>query len=199
MILGRVDEVDGHFVATEFVAFTIPKATLYIAEDPGRPRVATTIRTYWKSVVAAYARLHFPLLAVVLPVVMHFGHGMGTLPLSAWIVSGAFLAASFLFVLPSQPGAREKEQLRILGSIAGFRIDPKRLLPETRAQKRERVLELMNKGGLPVTPEGILSVLDDIPGPALPLVYVFARYSGDGPEWQLVAERVYERHELGVF
>lgn len=194
MILGRVDEVDGHFVATKFVAGAFPSKSLYIAEETGRGRVATPIRMHWKSVAASYARLHFPILAVAIPLL-----ASGNLSAHVWLTSAVLLTASFLFVLPSQPSAREKERLRMLGSITGFRLHPAKLLPETRASKRDRILELMNKGGLPVSPDGILSVLDDIPGPALPLVYVFARYAGDEPEWQLVAERVYERHELGVF
>ena len=45
-----------------------------------------------------------------------------------------------------------------------------------------------------MTADGILSVLDEIPGPAMPLVYGFCRYAGDDEEWQTCAAHVYQRH-----
>ena len=61
--------------------------------------------------------------------------------------------------------------------------------------KRDSLGDLMDKGGIPMTPDGILSVIDDIPLPAMPLVYGFCCYAGDEPEWRECAELIYQRHE----
>ncbi len=92
---------------------------------------------------------------------------------------------------------RGETRLRLLGTVTGLRIDPSKLLPTTREVKRESLRELMEKGGIPTTPAEILSVLDDIPMPAMPLVYGFACYAGDDPEWRECAQQVYLRHEQG--
>jgi hypothetical protein len=83
--------------------------------------------------------------------------------------------------------------------VTGLRIDPSKLQPSTRAIKRDSLAELMDKGGIPITSEGIIEVLDDIPMPAMPLVYGYACYAGDDPAWRECATLVYERHEQGDF
>jgi hypothetical protein len=45
-----------------------------------------------------------------------------------------------------------------------------------------------------MTAEGILSVIDEIPLPAMPLVYGYCRYAGDDETWRTVAAQVYQRH-----
>ena len=87
----------------------------------------------------------------------------------------------------------EKYKLRLLGSQTGLRLDPSQLLPATRKAKLDMLEDLMNKGGLAPDPEWLLMVLEEIPGPALPLVYAYLRYAGDEPPWSDSAEAVLGR------
>jgi hypothetical protein len=52
---------------------------------------------------------------------------------------------------------------------------------------------LLQKGGLAPDPEWLVSVLPEIPLPALPLVYAYARYAGDEPPWSDCAEKILEQ------
>ena len=63
--------------------------------------------------------------------------------------------------------------------------------------KRDVLADLMEKGGIPTTADGILAVIDDIPMPAMPLVYGFACYAGDDQAWRDCAALVYARYEQG--
>jgi hypothetical protein len=83
----------------------------------------------------------------------------------------------------------------VLGSQTSLRVDPAKLMPETRKQKLDMLEDLMNKGGLAPDPEWLVSVLDEIPPPALPLVYAYARYASDFPPWSDCADIVFEYME----
>jgi len=72
MMMGRIDEVDGHYIATRFVAFLLPVECLYVARD-GRTTMSgrgsdLRIQTDWRSVMLAYGRVWLPILAAALPV-----------------------------------------------------------------------------------------------------------------------------------
>jgi len=100
---------------------------------------------------------------------------------------------------PIELDEAEKKKLRILGSQTGLRIDPAKLLPATRKAKLDMLEALMTKGGLAADPEWLVQVLDEIPGPALPLVYAYARYAADDGLWAQCADAIYdwmERTEL---
>jgi hypothetical protein len=196
MMIGRVDEVDGHFIATRFVALSIPTECMYVTRN-GIPRTTSggsdgvRIRPEWRSVGLGYLRVWVPALAVAIPLLQL---ALGGVPTAAWFASAASIAVSAIShrwgLLPEE----EKARLRLLGTITGLRIDPEKLQSNTRDRKRDALLALMEKGGIPTTPKGILFVLDDIPQPAIPLVYSYACYAGDDLEWRGCAERVYARH-----
>ncbi|MBX3263954.1 MAG: hypothetical protein KF782_30050 [Labilithrix sp.] len=195
MMIGRVDEVDGHFVATRFIAF-VPTECLYVSPKSPRKSVAgatkdgVRIQTHWQSVALGYARVWLPVLAIALPIAQA---SFGDLRLATSFASVAMLAASAAAHRAGRLPEAEKARLRVLGTVTGLRIDPSKLQRTTREVKATSLGELMEKGGIPMTPEGILSVLDDIPMPAMPLVYGYARYAGDDPEWRACAARCYER------
>jgi hypothetical protein len=201
MMIGRVDEVDGHFVATKFVALTVPTECLYVPRKSPRTSVAETsssggvrIQTDWRSVALGYARVWFPILAIALPVM---NAAAGKLHFATVMLGVNLLAISALAHRSGRLPEAEKARLRVLGTVTGLRIDPSKLQPGTREIKRALLGDLMEKGGLPLTPDGILSVLDDIPMPAMPLVYGYACYSGDDPDWRDCAALVYKRYEQG--
>lgn len=198
MMIGRVDEVDGNFIATKFVALTVPAECLYISSDSSQ---ATTnaasstgvrIRRSWRSVALAYGRVWLPVIAIAILVVdvvrgrFHVGVGLAGL---------VMLGISVMAHRSGRLSEPEKARLRLLGTITGLRIDPSKLHPSTRETKRALLGDLMEKGGIPMTAAGILFVLDDIPAPALPLVYGYACYAGDDPQWRECATTIYARHE----
>lgn len=201
MILGRVDEVDGHFIATRFIAFAVPTSCLYIAPKSPRARgegAATDdvlIRTAWRSVALGYARVWLPVAAIAAPIAQ--AAASGGLRLTTVLASVALLALAVLAHRAGRLPEEEKARLRVLGTVTGLRIDPSKLKDATRTIKRASLGGLMEKGGIPTSPDGILAVLDDIPLPAMPLVYGYARYSGDTPEWRACAARCYERYLQG--
>ncbi len=200
MMIGRVDEVDGHFVATRFVALTVPTECLYVTKKnprsstPGATSDGVRIQTDWRSVALGYGRVWLPVLAVALPL----AEGIFDRVHAATVVlSLVLLAVSVLAHRSGQLSEKEKARLRVLGTVTGLRIDPSKLQPSMREVKRASLGDLMEKGGIPLMPQEILAVLDDIPIPALPLVYGYACYAGDDPEWRECAAAVYQRYELG--
>jgi hypothetical protein len=200
MILGRIDEVDGHFIATKFALGVVPRKCLYVARTSPRATSAGTtdggvpIRFDWRSVILGYSRVWFPVLAIGLPLAQL---ALGRVFLTTWLVSAVLTGVSVLAFGAGRLDEPEKARLRLLGSVTGFRIDPTKLLAVTREVKRDVLGDLMEKGGIPTTPDGILSVIDDIPLPAMPLVYGYACYAGDDPSWRECAALVYARYEQG--
>lgn len=204
MMLGRIDEVDGHFIATRFVALVVPTECLYIPSKTtlaGRARSETgsraphdgvRIRTEWRSLGLAYARVWLPILAIAAPLAqLRSGH----VSLVTWLLSAAMLGACAYTHRCGRLSEEEKARLRVLGTVTGLRIEPAKLLPATREVKRASLGELMEKAGLPMTPRELIAVLDDIPTPAMPLVYGYSCYAGDTPEWEECAALAYARCE----
>jgi hypothetical protein len=197
MMLGRVDEVDGHYVATKFFAFVIPTGCMYIPhEDPRSTKPGfggeVRLRMDARTVGIAYARIWFPIVAFALPVASAL---QGGFPAISMAVGALLVAVSIAAWRSGSLTDAEKQRLRLLGTVTGLRLAPARLQPQMRETKRESLGALMEKGGIPLTPDGILSVIDDIPVPALPLVYGYARYAGDTPDWVECANHIYARHE----
>jgi hypothetical protein len=197
MMIGRVDEVDGNFVATKFVAFTVPTECLYIPSESSRTTrsgssAGVRIQRSWRSVALAYGRVWLPVLAIA---IFALDVIRGGFHVAVAFVTLVMLGISVTAHRSGRLSEPEKARLRLLGTITGLRIDPSKLRPKTREAKRAVLGDLMEKGGIPMTSEGILSVLDDIPTPALPLVYGYACYAGDDPRWRECATIIYERHE----
>lgn len=180
MIVGRDEQVDGHYIGTRLVGLVIPAGAAYVGG-----KSATPIRGNAKTTFLGIVRVWIPLLAVVWPVFFGFSK-------LAFVEAGVLAAAGVLLHRPMELDEDEKKKLRILGSQTGLRIDPSRLLPATRKAKLDMLEALMTKGGLAADPEWIIQVLDEIPGPALPLVYAYARYAADDGVWAECASTVYE-------
>src|SRR4051812_20244305 len=73
MMIGRTDEVDGHFVATRFVGLLVPTESLYFARRNGRSSNSEAssegvrIQRDWRSIALGYGRVWLPIVAVALP------------------------------------------------------------------------------------------------------------------------------------
>jgi hypothetical protein len=187
MIVGRDEEVDGHYIGMRLAGLVIPAGTTYVGGKSETP-----IRSDARMTFLGVMRVWLPLLALVWP----FVFGMTIL---AFVEAGVLAAAGLLLHRPIELDESEKKKLRILGSQTGLRIDPSKLLPATRKAKLDMLEALMTKGGLAADPEWLIQVLDEIPGPALPLVYAYARYAADDGVWLDCAHAVYdwiERTEL---
>jgi hypothetical protein len=195
MMLGRIDEVDGHYIATKFFV-VVPLRSMYVGDKRGQKSGPIAIKPNWKSAGLGFARVWLPVIGVVWPVIVGWGPN-GSIPIWGWLISVVLLAISGYAHRLGRLPEDEKARLRLLGTVTGMRIDPAKLLPSTRRSKREALEDLMTKGGIPTAPADIIAVLDDIPIPALALVYGFARYSGDDAVWTETAEHIYERHERG--
>lgn len=197
MIIGRTDEVDGHFVATKFVGFLVPTTSVYISNRGGRAKKtgaegALRIPLDWRSVALGCGRVWLPIVAVALPVGQAiFGHFH---PLTL-IASALFVGLAIVAYRGGRLPEEEKAKLRLLGTVTGLRIDPAKLRPETRRVKLDSLGELMEKGGIPMTADTLLSILEEIPVPALPLVFGYARYAGDDAAWQECADLIYQRYQ----
>lgn len=180
MIVGKDDEIDGHYVGTKLVALVIPSGARYVG---GRTELA--IRSTPGSMLLGIARVWVPIAALVWPAL--FGW-----VLRAWLEAGVLAVVAVLLHRPMELPESEKKKLTLLGSQTGLRIDPAKLLPATRKAKLDMLEALINKAGLAPDAEWLVTVLDEIPGPALPLLYAYARYASDDPPWSDCAERVYE-------
>jgi len=198
MMFGRVDEVDGHYIATNFVAATIPTESMYITSKTAARASVTSplgplrVKTDWRSIGLGYARTWIPALGLALPFLSLLS---GQFVVETLVATAATSALAFVAYRSGKLPDREKQRLRLLGTVTGLRIDPTKLTDQTRAVKRDSLGDLMDKGGIPMTPEGILEVIDDIPIPAMALVYGYACYAGDDPAWRECAEIIYQRHE----
>jgi hypothetical protein len=198
MMLGRVDDVDGHYIATKFVAAAIPTESVYVTPMAARASQVTSaaplkVKTDWRSIGLGWARVWLPVFAITSPVLqLILFHTVNVITIISSLLVGACAVAAFR--AGKLPEA-EKARLRLLGTVTGLRVDPSRLPDAFRATKRDTLGDLMEKGGIPMTPAEILSVIDDIPVPAMPLVYGYACYAGDDLEWRECAELIYQRHE----
>jgi hypothetical protein len=187
MIVGRDEQVDGHYIGMRLAGLVIPKGARYVGGKSETP-IQSDARTFFLGVV----RVWVPLLAIVWPFLL----GMTKL---AFVEAAVLAGAGLMLHRPIEIDEHEKKKLRLLGSQTGLRIDPSRLLPATRKAKLDMLEALMTKGGLAADPEWIIQVLDEIPGPALPLVYAYARYAADDGVWAECANTIYdwiERTEL---
>jgi hypothetical protein len=180
MIVGRDEQVDGHYVGIRTVGLVFPAGARYVGG-----KTETPIRSNLRATLRGLVRVWVPVLALVWPVVF----GFTTL---SFVEAGVLIGVGALLHRPVELDEDEKKKLRLLGSQTGLRIDPSKLLPATRKAKLDMLEALMTKGGLAADPEWLVQVLDEIPGPALPLVYAYARYASDDGVWAACAETVYD-------
>ena len=187
MIVGRDEQVDGHYVGIRLVGLIFPGGARYVGG-----KTQTPIRSNPRSTFLGVVRVWTPIVAILWPVVFGF-------TVLSFVEAGVLGAVALLLHRPVELDEEEKKKLRILGSQTGLRIDPSKLLPATRKAKLDMLEALMTKGGLAADPEWLIQVLDEIPGPALPLIYAYSRYAGDDGVWAECARTVYdwiERTEL---
>jgi hypothetical protein len=193
MILGRIDDVDGHYVGTKFLFGLIPTESVYLAPFSKRTTTQTNgmrLRLDARSVAFGYGRVWLPIVGIALPVIALV---MGESHLGTWLLGALLVGIGIAAHRAGHLDEEVKGRLRLLGSVTGLRVDPSRLEPALRAAKRESLGVLMDKAGIPTPSDAILAVLDEIPGPALPLVYGYACYAGDDPAWKACAAVVYAR------
>jgi hypothetical protein len=156
------------------------------------------VRLDWKSVALAYPRVWLWFLAFAWPFLTHWGENVNRIPSSTWLTCGGLIVLALLFHLPGRLSSREKDRLRVLGSVTGMRVDPSKLMPWTRTSKQELLEAELAMSGVDTTPEGIVAASAGAPREALAALYAFACYSGDDREWRDVAAQVLERHRAAA-
>jgi hypothetical protein len=204
MMLGSVDAVDDHHIATEFVLLLIPSRSMYVTSVSMTRHGNRTemkwggifIPLVWKSVALAYPRVWLWFLAIAWPFLSHWGENVSRIPSSTWWISGAMIAAALLALLPGRLSAHEKKRLRALGAVTGWRIDPRRLFKQNREAKRWELEQAAKEGSLPTTPEAALAAAPTLAVELVPRVYALACYSAvDDPAWRPAAAALLTRQQ----
>ncbi|HZS39048.1 MAG TPA: hypothetical protein VFF06_19590 [Polyangia bacterium] len=203
MMLGVIDEVDGHFVATKFLALLLPTGSMYVTKQTfsrsgnvsSMSWEGVPIPFQWKSAALAYPRVWLWFLGVAWPFLTHWGENVSRVPSSAYYTSLGMFAAALLALIPGRPSAREKNRLRALGVATGMRLDPKRLYPATREVARGELEDELKQASLPTTPKECAAA-GALPRELVARVYAFACYSAacasgaEADEWRAAAAQL---------
>ena len=203
MMLGYVDRVDDHVIATKFEFLLIPVSSMYVTgESSERHGNRTTfgwsgvpIRFNFKSAALAYPRIWLWFLAFAWPFLTHYGENVESMTWKDWMPPLAMIVAAILSNFVGGLSRREKSRLRVLGERTGMKIDPSKLNGFTRETKRQILEDAMTAVELPLTPEECARVAASAPTEALPLLYTFTRYSGDSPAWRAASSVALARIE----
>ena len=203
MMLGEVDRVDDHFIATKFVGLLLPVSSMYVtsvsSSYSGNRSTMTwsgvPVRFNFKSAALAYPRVWLHFLAVAWPFITHWGQNVNAMTTKDWLPSIAMIAVGLLALIPGRLSEREKRRLRVLGSVTGLSLDPSKLQSFTRETRLQFLEDTARARGLPTTAEGCAAAAKDAPREALPLLYTLARYAGDTPAWRAAADAVLARLE----
>jgi hypothetical protein len=205
MLLGEVDRVDDHFVATKFHALLLPAGSMYVMhQDASRQHNVTTltasgvnIQFHWKSAVLGIARVWPWFLAAAWPFAFHYGQSVSAVSNSTWATMTGFVFVALLAHWPGRLSEAEKHRLRILGRISGLRIDPAKLQPISRIFQRDNLEAKLATLGVRVDPEGVLAAANGASPDALDVLYTYACYAGDSREWREVANKILTRYARG--
>jgi hypothetical protein len=105
MIVGRDEQVDGHYIGTRLVGLVLPAGARYVGGKSETP-----IRGDAKTMFLGVVRVWVPLLAVVWPAFFGFSK-------LAFVEAGVLAAAGLLLHRPIELDEDEKKKLRLLASI----------------------------------------------------------------------------------
>ncbi len=185
MMLGEVDRVGTHYIATNFIALCIPTGSMYVTKtDYSRSGNVSrmswqgvNIPLDWRSALIAYPRVWLWFLALAWPFLTHWGENVSNTPRSVWYTSLAMIVFAILAHFPGRLSKAEKARLQTLGEATGLRIDPKRLSPLTRMQVRDDLEPKLRDASLPVTADGIRTASPSLPRELRAQLYAFALYS----------------------
>jgi hypothetical protein len=195
MLLGEIDRVDTHFVATKFAALVLPTGTqLVTSMDISRSGNVTTMR--WtgvplrlsgKSILLAYLRVWPWFLGLAWPFLTHYGENVNAIPSSVYYTSLGWFALALLALVPGRLGDGEKRRLRALRGVTQMAVDPKRLTSFGRESLRLDLEPQLSEAKLPMEPRAAMLSARNAPLEVLPLLHAYACAS-DGAEWREVAE-----------
>lgn len=201
MMLGEVDNVDGHYIATKFYGLCIPSSSMYVTSySSSRSGNRTTmtwggvpVKLNWKSILLTYPRVWLWFVFFGYPFVTHYGQNLDSLTTFDKVAEVLFVVVAIGAHFVGRLSKAEKARLRILGKVTGMRMDPKKLTKWTREEKREFWEKELGKLGVPTTPDGLRAFAASAPPDVLGVLYTFACYSGDGPDWRGVAAEILPR------
>ncbi len=201
MMLGVIQSVDGHFVATKMFAFLIPSGSMYVTSmNVSRYGNRTTIsyqgipiRTQWLSVVLGILRVWPWFLGFAWPFLLAWGKNVNAVPSSVYYAALGWFALALLALIPGRLSKSQKELRRRLGEVTGMKLDPSLLLPGTRETTRYDLERRMKEASLPLTAPECAKAAAELPVDVLPLLYAYARYAGDGPDWRAVSNIASQR------
>lgn len=137
-VLGTVDEVEGHFVATVYLGGIplVPVRSMYVhGMDIQRIPGGTSIRyqgrdlpLVWSSVILGYLRVWLALAGFAMPFALMWGQSVDFSNWTRWecLATYATFALWGLTFLPGRASAQRKKELIVLGRATGAYFDPLR-------------------------------------------------------------------------
>jgi hypothetical protein len=207
MVVGTVDEVEGHYVATVFVGFGgpwFPLRSMYVHSVQydrvaGGSRVryqGSDLPLVWPSVLLGYARVWLGWLSFAMPWITMYGQAFEfDLSRWEWQVCLATLIAWIATFVPGRLSAQKKKELAVIGRATGAYLDPARLDRLARLGRRSLMEPVLKAAG--VAPDAAAagrSLVARADGKLLEILYAYARYAQlDEPAWAPVAAESWQK------
>jgi hypothetical protein len=206
LLVGSVDELDGHFVATRFFTLgvpIVPLETLYVTGQTFERRGNASIHRYEGvqlklrpvSLLAGYLRVHLPFWLVVGFAWANWGRtiswaALDFYPAVALPVLALWIASFFL----GRPRGEVRARLKVLRTTTGMAVEP-RWLPEDSLQNGIAGLEWrLGKAGVNVDLDWLAGHADTLPDEVVPAVWALATYHGEAEaRWGALAARLWGR------
>ena len=201
MMLGKVDELEGHFVGTEFFAFIgpiFPVRSMYVTHETFERRGNVSVHRWegidiplhWKSVVLGYLRVWLIILAFVSPFILMWEEPLD-FERPEWLVTlGLFVAWILALAVPGRLSKNARARLEVLRQVTGVGLDPRRLDPFARMTKVDVLAEELTKQGFPMKdPKTIEGAVAGTTPEMRMLLFVHASHAAiEDAQWRGVRE-----------
>ncbi len=207
-VLGTVDEVEGHFVATVFLGLGVPLVpirsmyvhSMQISRVPGGTRVqykGRDLPLVGSSVLLGYARVWLALATFAMPFVLMWGQQVDFSSWTRWECLATYACAALwaLTFLPGRVSATEKKKLVCIGEATGAYLDPRRdgmLGRKGFCAMLEPALRAAGTEPDPASLRAAIARSNDTK--VLGKIYAYARYAvPDSPEYGPVVDEAWSR------
>src|SRR5512143_1865666 len=101
MIVGRDDQVDGHYIGTRLTALVVPAGSQYVGD-----KTQLAIKSSFGELALGFARVWIPLAAVAWPLIFQW-------QMHAWVEAGVLAVVAVLLHRPRELDDDEKKKLRV--------------------------------------------------------------------------------------
>jgi hypothetical protein len=206
-VVGAVDGVKGHYVATVFLGLgvpLIPIKSMYVhsmqmTRLPGGTRITYQGRDLplvWSSVVLGFLRVWLGLATFAMPFVLMWGQSVDFSNWTRWECLATYATAILwaLTLVPGRLSAEKQKQLVWLGEATGSYFDPRR----DGMLGRKGVCAMLepNLRGWKVEPDvaSLRAAIGRADAKLLGQIYAYARYAApDEPDYAPVVDEAWAR------